>query len=95
MAVMVSGGIKSARIGDVAVTVRDGRAVTCATPDCASAHILLGFSGPVPNSLTLVEQRYGLPPNAAAVARARPDWAVPSGQGDMTMIATDVPVPAN
>jgi len=95
MAVMVSGGIKSARIGDVAVTVRDARAVTCATPDCASAHILLGFSGPVPNSLTLVEQRYGLPPNAAAVARARPDWAVPSGQGDMTMIATDVPVPAN
>ena len=93
--VMVSGGISSARIGDVTVTARDGRTVVCATPDCASAHILLDFSGPVPASLLLVEQRYGLPQSASGVARARPDWAVPSGQGDMTFIAEDVAIPQN
>ncbi len=96
MALLVSGGLRAVTIGDVHVAAgKDGVQINCGTPDCASVHMILDFSGPVPASLLLVEQRYGLPPNAAALARARPDWAVPSGQGDMSFIATDVAVLAN
>ena len=96
MALMVSGGLRGVSIGDEIVAVGDGRVlIACGTRDCAAAHLVPDFSGPVPGSLLLVEQRYGLPPNAAAVARARPDWAVPSGQGDVTFIASDIAVPQN
>ena len=57
--------------------------------------MVLEFSGTVPKSLLLAETRYGLPKSAAAIVQARPDWAVPSGQGDMTYIATDVAVPVH
>jgi hypothetical protein len=40
-----------------------------------------------------VEQRYGLPPRADFLKRARPDWAVPSQTGDMTSLAEDEMVP--
>jgi hypothetical protein len=96
MALIVPGGLSAVSIDDVHMAAKNGSvAIACSTPDCASAHLVLDFSGPVPGSLTLVEQRYGLPQSASGVARARPDWAVPSGQGDMTFIAEDVAIPQN
>jgi hypothetical protein len=94
MELVVSGGLSGVSIGDVYVAAGSGRTtIICATPDCASAHLGLDFSQPVPGSVLLVEQRYGLPANVAAVARARPDWAMPSGQGDMTLLAEDLTIP--
>jgi hypothetical protein len=47
----------------------------------------------VAKSLLLAETRYGLPSDAAFLLKARPDWAVPSGQGVMSFAAVDVAVP--
>jgi hypothetical protein len=94
LVLVVSGGLSSVSIGDVHVAASSGRVmILCSTSDCASAHLVLDFSQPVPGSVLLTEQRYGLPAKAAKIVQARPDWAVPSGQGDMTYIAQDVAIP--
>jgi hypothetical protein len=93
-ALMVSGGLKGVSIGAVHVAGGNGSVmILCGTPDCASAHLVLDFSGAVPGSVLLAEQRYGLPASTAKIARARPDWAVPSGQGDMSYVAQDIALP--
>jgi hypothetical protein len=87
-------GLAAITIGDVRQVIREGQVlVACGTADCAGLHMVLEFSGTVPKSLLLAETRYGLPKSAAEIVQARPDWAMPSGQGDMTYIATDVAVP--
>jgi hypothetical protein len=91
---VVPTGLHDVKVGDVHLPAGGGGVtIRCGTADCASAHLVLNFSGPVPDSLLLLEQRPGLPPVAAALARARPDWAVQSGQGDMSFVATDVVIP--
>ena len=87
-------GLAAITIGDVRQATPEGRVlVACGTADCARLHMVLEFSGAVPKSLLLAETRAGLPKSAAGIEQARPDWAVPSGQGDMTYIATDVTLP--
>jgi hypothetical protein len=94
MVLVVPTGLQDVKVGDVHLPARGGGVtIRCGTADCASAHLVLNFSGPVPNSLLLLEQRPGLPPGAAALARARPDWAVQSGQGDTSFVAADVAIP--
>jgi hypothetical protein len=93
MVLVVPSGLHDISIGDVHLPASGVVTIRCGTADCAHAPLVLNFSGPAPDSLLLMEQRPGLPPNAAAEARARPDWAVPSGQGDMSFVATDVPIP--
>ena len=95
MALIVPAGLKSVTVSGVKVRAPEGRVtINCATPDCASVNMVLEFAGAPPKSLLLAEQRYGLPANAAFLLKARPDWAVPSGQGDVSVLAEDVAIPA-
>jgi hypothetical protein len=72
----------------------DGRSwISCAGGACASAHMILNFTGPVARSVLVAETRYGLPSDAAFLLKARPDWAQPSGQGDMSFASANVSIP--
>jgi hypothetical protein len=87
-------GLAAITVGDVRQVTPEGRLlVACGTADCARLHMVLEFSGAVPKSLLLAETRYDLPARAAVIAQARPDWAAPSGQGDMTLLAQDLAIP--
>jgi hypothetical protein len=87
-------GLAAITIGDVRQVTPEGQLlVACGTADCARLHMVLEFSGAVPKSLLLAETRTNLPPSAAAIVQARPDWAVPSGQGDVTLLAQDLAIP--
>jgi MFS family permease len=95
MALILPEGLRGGRIDGLEVVEPQGRLViNCATHDCARAHIVLTFAGSPPKTVTLVEQRYGLPPDAAPLLQARPDWAVPSQMGDVSAVMEDVNVPA-
>lgn len=88
-------GLKSFRLGDVTVPA-SGRPVqiSCGTPDCGSARIVLSFETSAPASLTLIARRRGLPPEGAHLLKARPGWAVPSQGGDATLLARKIEIPA-
>jgi hypothetical protein len=66
-------------------------AVPCPGRPCRMAEI--GLSAARPFTLTLTEQRRGLPPEGSALLRARGDAAVPSRSGDRTEIITEIRVP--
>lgn len=89
-------GLKSIRFKDVEVAApRHGDVfVSCVTPDCDSARITLTLSSPGATTLTLVAHRNGLPPGGEKLLRARPPEAVPSQEGDVTLITAKVQVPA-
>ena len=94
MALIVPSGLASVTIGGQRMAAPPGRVtINCATRDCANMRMVLEFNGPVPANVLLVEQRYGLPPRADFLKRARPDWAVPSRMGDMTSLAEEIRVP--
>ena len=97
MILLVPQGLGSVRINDAPVQTISGSGernfIACSGTDCANAHVVLNFTGPVAKSVLLAETRYGLPSDAAFLLKARPDWAVPSGQGDMSFAAADVAVP--
>ncbi len=97
MVLMVPAGLGSVSINDAPVQTISGSGeqnfVSCGGKDCANAHIVLNFTGPVAKSVILAETRYGLPSDAAFLLKARSDWAVPAGQGDMSFAAVDVAVP--
>ena len=94
MSVLISGGLEAVTVGGVRTPASGGEIIwNCATRDCASARVTLDFSGPVPKSLLLVEQRTGLPAKGAALLKARPNWVTPSQMGDVSVIATDVAIP--
>ena len=99
MVLVAPAGLSSVSINDAPVQkVVSGNTrsfISCAGPTCASAHLVLNFTGPVAKSFLLAETRNGLPEDAAFLLKARPDWAVPSSQGDMSFSATDVTVPEN
>jgi hypothetical protein len=88
-------GLKAVSLGGVTVPASGGRVtVSCATPDCGSAQMVLQLSSTVPANLTLIAYRHGLPPQAADLLKARPTWAVPSQSGDATLLAATLQVPA-
>ncbi len=92
MTLLLPEGLSAVSLGGTKLPAQSGL-LRCGTPDCASAQIILEFTGVLPKSLLLVEERRGLPVPVSDIAAARPAWAVPSGQGDMTYLATDMPVP--
>jgi hypothetical protein len=67
--------------------------ISCGTPDCGSARIILSFETAAPASLTLIARRRGLPPEGARLLKARPTWAVPSQAGDVTLLARKIEIP--
>jgi hypothetical protein len=87
-------GLKSITIGDMTVPA-DGRQllITCATPDCGSARVILNLSSAGPVVLTLIAQRRGLPPEETGLAKARGATAVPSQVGDEILLGARVTVP--
>ncbi len=87
--------LRSMRLNDTMVRA-DGKAtvITCGTPDCGSAHLVLDLEAPDAIDLTLVAVRRGLPPEGAALLKARPRTAVPSRGGDTTLLAARLVVPA-
>ncbi len=87
-------GLSAVSLNDVTVPVDGGQLlITCATPDCGSARVVLKLSSTAPVDLTLIAHRRGLPPEEAGLAKARGSLAVPSQGGDATLLAAHVPVP--
>ena len=87
-------GLKAVKLGGVTTPAYGRRvAIACATPDCGSAQMVLELSSAAPVKLTLFAHRRGLPPQGAALLKARPSWAVPSQSGDATLLASTVTVP--
>jgi len=97
MQLLVPSGLSSVTVNGAqakGISSGDGRSlISCAGGICASARVVLNFSGPVARSILVAETRYGLPSDAAFMVKARPDWAKPSGNGDLSFAAADVPIP--
>ena len=97
MLLMVPSGLGSITVNGAQVSGLSGGSnrslISCAGGHCATAHVVLNFTGPVAKSVLVAEERYGLPSDAAFLLRARPYWAAPSGMGDMSFAAADVPIP--
>jgi hypothetical protein len=97
MLLMVPAGLRSVTVNGAQVSDISGGGdrslINCAGATCATAHVVMIFSGPVAKSVLVAETRYGLPADAAFLLKARPDWAVPSGPGDMSFAAADVAIP--
>jgi len=88
-------GLKAFSLNGVTVPAGGRRvAIACATPDCGPAHMVLTLSSAAPVKLTLFSHRRGLPPQGAALLKARPSWTVPSQSGDATLLAATIAVPA-
>jgi hypothetical protein len=66
--------------------------VGCFTPDCASATVELTLASAKPVKLQLAEVRYGLPKDAAKLIAARPANAIPSQNGDTTVLLNAIEV---
>jgi hypothetical protein len=66
----------------------------CASRDCAGETVGLEFASRSQVSLVIAEERYSLPPFAAALATARPANAIPSQTGDYTLLITTLIVKA-
>jgi len=64
----------------------------CASRDCREQSLVLSWDGREAQ-LQLAEERYGLPAFAATLQRARPDTAMPSQEGDQTMLIEDLSLP--
>ncbi|MEI9993245.1 MAG: M20/M25/M40 family metallo-hydrolase [Rhizomicrobium sp.] len=63
-----------------------GTVIACMTDDCRGKSVTLVFASRKPVGVTLGEQHYGLPADAARLVAARPATAVPSQSGDTTIV---------
>lgn len=88
-------GLRAVSISGLTIAAPKDRAVTvtCATPDCADAHMTLTVASPGAGQWTLVEQHFGLPKGGEKLLAARPDYAVPYQGGDLTAIASRLAIP--
>jgi hypothetical protein len=89
-------GLKAVSFNGVTVPAprRGDVFVSCVTPDCGGARIALTLSSPDATTLTLISRKNGLPPGGGKLVKARPAEAVPSQEGDVTLITAKVQVPA-
>jgi len=95
LSVPAEAGLVSAAIGDWTFALRPaGRfSISCATAGCRDIPITLGFQSAAPLSLSLSEQRFGLPPGGDRLQKARGAAAAPSQFGDQTLLMTQIAVP--
>lgn len=70
-----------------------GTLVACVTRDCANAMFTLTFANRTPVDLLVAEQRSGLPPDGAKLAKARPSNATAHQIGDTTIVFGKLRVP--
>ncbi|HEX4026481.1 MAG TPA: M20/M25/M40 family metallo-hydrolase [Rhizomicrobium sp.] len=68
--------------------------ITCATPDCGRMQMTLHLGTSTPFEIVLRSVHRGLPPQGAALLKARPPEAVPSQVGDVTLLTRTIAVPA-
>ena len=81
------GGVEAAAEGQV-------ESITCATPDCGQMQMILHLGSQAPFEILLRSLRHGLPPQGAALVKARSPDAVPSQAGDTTVLIAKISVPA-
>jgi hypothetical protein len=68
--------------------------IACMSRDCARAAMTLTLAGSLPVVLGLYEFRFGLPASARRLVAARPVTAVPSQNGDNTVLVREIRIPA-
>jgi len=87
--------LREVTINGLAMPVSEGRlSITCGTPDCAAAHVVLKLGSAESFDLTLIAYTHGLPPQGDKLLKARPPWAVPVRAGDLTLRAAKIAIPA-
>ncbi len=67
--------------------------LACVSRDCATENVTLDLASRAAFALQFVEERYSLPPFAARLVAARPQNAIPSQNGDITVLANRLSVP--
>lgn len=70
-----------------------GTIFACMTRDCRAKTVRLTFASRAPVTITLAEQRGGLPADGAKLLAARPDTATRSQSGDTTIVLGEVKLP--
>lgn len=70
-----------------------GTIIVCATNDCRRKSMKLTFAARKPLDLLIAEQHYGLPPDGARLAGARPGTAIASQSGNSTIIFGNLHIP--
>jgi hypothetical protein len=71
--------------------IRDGyQAFHCFAPACDGLTLALHLESNAPFAVFIVDTTPGLPPGGDGLLQARPKTAVPSGEGDVTLIADQV-----
>jgi hypothetical protein len=87
--------LRRATVGGLAMPVKQGtRSVTCATPDCAHARVVLELESSEAFDLMLAAYSRGLPAEGGRLLKARPSWAAPSYGGDRSVWTAKIAVPA-
>jgi hypothetical protein len=69
--------------------------IGCFSRDCATKTVNLELSSRGALKLLIGELRYGLPPDGKRLLDARPNWAVASQNGDVTVLINAVKIPAS
>jgi hypothetical protein len=86
--------LRSAQVGPVTIPAFGRRiALVCVTPDCGTTRIILQLGSPKRVSVELLSFPSGMPPDAAKLLKARPPEAVPSQEGDLSVLAAKIAVP--
>ena len=90
--------LKSISIGGRYLAAPAGTAtdtvLACLTPDCAQARVTMDVDTRVSFDLRFAEERFGLPPEGAKLIGARPNTAIPSQNGDVTLLLNKLKVAA-
>jgi len=66
----------------------------CRSRDCATETVGLEFRSRKAVALSLIEDRYGLPPFAAKLIAARPKTAIPTQNGDIVVLVNTIRIAA-
>jgi hypothetical protein len=92
LAIPKRAGLVSVTIGGQIFAVHpSGRfVIACATAECRDSQIVLRLGAPV--TLTLAEQRFGLPPEGIRLTKARGHTAVPSQFGDTMLLIKKIAI---
>ena len=87
--------LRSVTIGGVEVAAEGQvESINCATPDCGQMQMTLHLGTSAPFEILFRSLRRGLPPQGAALVKARSPDAVPSQAGDTTVLIGKISVPA-
>lgn len=67
--------------------------LACLSRDCGQLRLTMTLASHASFALHFAEERYGLPPFAAKIVAARPKTAIPSQNGDITVLANTLKIP--